>query len=476
MLRPYQSDAVPAIHAALMRVRGVLYVLPTGGGKTIVFSEICRLCHEYGTDVIVVVHRDTLLMQASDKLRAINVPHTLIAPGHTNFGDAIKVASVQTLARRIGSIGVEGKPLLFIIDEGHHGVSGSYKKIADAYPDASLLYVTATPRRRDGRGLGEVAQEMVLGPSIRTLMDDGYLCEAVTYGAAEVAGAERLRSTGGDYNVKDVEELMDRRQVTGDAIDHYRRICDGAPTIVFTATVRHAQDVAAQFREAGYRFEAIDGKMPTNVIRERLGGLADKSLHGIVSCELISEGFDAPAVVCGILLRQTKSLAVNMQQVGRLLRPDYADGFDLMTKAGRLAATAASSKPKAIILDHAGNSFRHGLPDEDREWSLEAGKKKEQAIALKTCPNCFGYSRTWDKACKACGHKYNVAARPREVDHVAGELVELDPTKMARLRASEEGMARTYAQLRELGQRRGHAPQWAYKKWIARGGDPAEAR
>jgi DNA repair protein RadD len=471
--RPYQAKAVEDIGLALTHHRCVVYVLPTGGGKTVIFSEIARLCHEAGTDSCIVVHRETLLEQASAKLDDIGVLHSVIAPGRTDFGDVVKVASVQTLVRRRD----RHKFKLYIVDEGHHAVAGSYKKILDDDPDASVLLVTATPIRMDGRGLGEVAQQLIVGPSIRDLMDDGYLTEAVSYGPQHVVDVARARTTGGDYNAKDIQDIMDRKEITGDAVEQYRKHCDGVPAIAFCATVQHAEDVAAQFRDSGYRAASIDGGMGAGTIRERLAGLKDGSVQVLTSCDLISEGFDAPGVQAGILLRQTKSLAVYMQQVGRLLRPVYAPGFDLATREGRLAAMAASSKKKAIILDHAGNAFRHGLADEEREWSLASRKKGDAGPVIKTCPACFGYSRAWEKSCRNCGHFFVVAERegggrgPGE--QVAGELTQLDAGLLRKFRTGKD---LTYRELLEVGRLKGKWPGWAYKTWIDRGGDPAEAR
>jgi superfamily II DNA or RNA helicase len=456
-----------------MRSRSVVYTLPTGGGKTVIFAEISRLCHEAGTEAVIMVHRDTLLQQASDKLRDIDVLHSIIAPGRTDFGDRIKIASVQTLVRRID----RHKFKLYIIDEGHHAVAGSYRKIIDADPDASILLVTATPMRMDGRGLGEVAQELIVGPSIRELMDDGYLTEAISYGASHIVDMARARTTAGDYNSKDVESIMDNTAITGDAVEHYKKLCHGVPAIAFCATVKHAHDVADGFRRNGYRSEAIDGKMPAQLIRDRLKGLANGSIQIITSCDLISEGFDAPAVVAGILLRPTKSLAVYMQQVGRMLRPVFPAGIPIGTREERLAAIAQSGKPRAIILDHAGNAFRHGLADESREWTLESRKKKQaENVGMKACPNCFAYCRPWDKQCKTCGHIFIVVANEREINTVDGELTQLSALALGRLRRRELSQARTYKDLLEIARKRGYWPGWAYKMWIQRGGAPGDAR
>jgi superfamily II DNA or RNA helicase len=217
--------------------------------------------------------------------------------------------------------------------------------------------------------------------------------------------------------------------------------------------------------------------MALSAIRERIAGLRTGSLQVLTSCDLISEGFDAPGVTAGILLRQTKSLGVYMQQIGRCLRPKYAPNMPLDTREQRLAAIAASDKPHAIILDHAGNAFKHGLADERREWSLDAKKRKDNGgPGVKPCPNCFAYCKAWDKSCRTCGHVFIVVPTPRDVSTVAGTLTKLDGALIRRLRRSEEAAAKTYQDLLDLGRRRGHSPKWAYIKWLSRGGDPARAR
>jgi DNA repair protein RadD len=475
ILRDYQNGDVDNIKALFdTGVRSVLHVLPTGGGKTVEFAEMARMCHEYGTTAGILVHRDTLLQQASDKLNKVSVPYSIIAPGRTDFGDYIKIASVQTLVRRLDKY----KPFdLLIVDEGHHGIAPSYRKIFDAWPDCRILGVTATPALASGRGLGEVYERLNQGPSIRRLMDLGYLSEAVTYGAKHIADLSRVRTTAGDYNASDLAEAMDKNEITGDAVQHYRDICPGKPAVAFCVSIKHAEDVAETFRKAGYTAASIDGRMPLAMIRDRLAGLADGRINVITSCDLISEGFDAPGVVAAILLRPTKSLIVYMQQVGRALRPLYADGFNLDTPESRKAAMANSSKPKAIILDHAGNVWRHGFVDEERQWSLEARRKTKDTptMNIKICPQCYTYVTVWKKEC-VCGYKFAQGVAVRTVEERDGTLVQLDPKAVRRIRQMEESQAKTYMELVELGRKRGHSPKWAYTRWLSRGGSPAEAR
>ena len=474
ILRDYQVKAVEDIDSAFQNgAKSIIYVAPTGMGKTVIFAELSRLCHNFGTSVAILVHRNTLLTQAGEKLNAINVPYSVIAPGRTDFGDNIRIASVQTLVRRLDRYKFD----FLIVDEGHHGIANCHRRLFGAWPDCRILGVTATPLLASGKGLREVYERLILGPSVRKLMDMGYLSEAVTYGAQHMVDLSKVRTTAGDYNAVDLAEAMDKNEVTGDAVKHYTDICPGKPAIVFCVSVQHAQDVAREFELAGYRAASVDGRMPLAIIRQHLASLAIGAVQVITSCDLISEGFDAPGVVAAILLRPTKSLAVYMQQVGRALRPVYAPGFNLDTSESRKAAMSMGGKPKAIILDHAGNAFRHGLVDEDRQWTLDARRKTRDtpAIGIKICPQCYTYVKVWKKECM-CGYKFAQNIKERIANYVDGHLVQLDANLMRRMRKFEEAKARTYQELIDLGRRRGYNPGWAYYKWLARGGRPSGAR
>lgn len=468
-LRPYQVKAVDDVHASFVAgKRAVCFTLPTGGGKTVIFTEIARRASAAGTRTAILVHRDTLLLQASRKLYECGIQHGIIAPGHSSiYRDMVHVASVHTLARRLERHEFD----LIIVDEAHHSVANTYKKILARWPEAHVLGVTATPCRTDGAGLESVFEQLVLGPSIQELVHDGYLVDSVVYGAAKKADLGSVHTRMGDYDQKQLAEAMDKSEITGDAVEHYAKYCPGAPAVAFCVNVKHAEDVAAAFAAAGFRALSVDGSMPVAEIRRRTAGLADGSIQVLASCDLVSEGFDAPALTAAILLRPTKSLAVYLQQVGRALRPVYAPGFSLATREGRVEAIARSSKPHAIILDHTPNTFRFGFADDEREWTLEGRKKRSRGgigiagIAARQCPECFLCHKP-APACPECGHSYVVeVSAPEAVD---GELSQLDKDALRRAREKEVAEARTYDQLKEIGRRRGYKPQWAWKKWCER--------
>lgn len=478
-LRPYQATGVDAIHDAFASgLQRVLYTLPTGGGKTVIFTDVARRAAAEGTRTGILVHRDTLLLQASRKLYECGVQHSVIAPGHRGrYGDLIHVASVQTLVRRLDRHEFD----LLIPDEGHHAVSPTYQKVFARYPDAHVLGVTATPIRTDGQGLSAVYEHLVAGPSIAELIADGYLVEPLYVGAEKLVDLSLVRTRMGDYDVRQLASAMDRSEVTGDAVEHYRKHCAGAPAVAFCVSVKHAEDVAADFARAGFRAASVDGSMHVAEIRRRTAGLADGSIQVLASCDLISEGFDVPSLTAAILLRPTKSLAVYLQQVGRALRPVYAPGFDLATREGRLAAIAASSKPKALVLDHAGNCFRpsFGFADDPRDWTLEGRKKRSgsgggvAAVAVRQCPKCCRVHRP-APACPECGHVYVVVSDTPDV--VAGELVKIDKEAFRRARAQKISSARTYDQLKAVAKELGYTSQWAWRIFCERGGAQPAAR
>ena len=472
ILRPYQLADLAGIRALFAKGhQRVLHVLPTSGGKTQEFAEMVRLAHGRNMNTVILVGRDSLLTQASQKLKAIGVKHGIIAPGHNFYGDTVHVASINTLVRRLDKFDFN----FIVVDESHHATSPTYAKIFASYPKAKVLGVTATPIRGDGRGLDSVFQAMHLGPSIKDLIDDGYITEPDTYGPKKMLDLSRVRNVAGDYDKKQLSDAMDDPHIVGDAIEHYAAICPGVPAVVFAINIKKAEDAAIAFRAAGFRSESIHGKMPLALIRQRIAALASGAVQILATCDLVSEGLDLPAIVCAINLRPTKSVGLHIQQAGRALRPMYAFGFDLRTREGRLAAIAAGPKPRAIILDHAANCFRHMTVDEPRTWTL-AGRKRRggksgPTMSLTQCPACLRPHKPSPKCPHIkpdgtpCGHIYT--GQPRELNEVAGTLEKVDKVALRRAQWGEEHSCKTLDELVELGKARKYryAKLWAERRW-----------
>lgn len=426
-LRDYQQTAVDSIRAAYAEgARAPLFVAPTGSGKTVTFAYIAHHGTQRGTRICIVVHRRELIRQTCRTLGAFGVPHGVIAPGHRATGHSVQVASVQTLVRR------DAPPFdLMILDEAHHAAAGSWQRVAQAQPQARILGVTATPCRLDGKGLGNVFDRLILGPSIKQLTAAGHLSPARVFAPAQALDLKGIRTRGGDYAREQLEGMLNSRAITGCAVEHYRRHCDGYPAIAFCASVAHAEAVAEQFRAEGYRAASIDGSMQPD---QRDGLVADLD-HGrlsvLTSCDLINEGFDVPRVSAAILLRPTKSLGLHMQQIGRALRP-------------------YPGKEHAVILDHVGNVLRHGMPDADRQWSLDRGVEQEAREdagqpAARQCPACFAVHE-WAPACPYCGALYPAPAPRPAPKQQAGELVEMTQAEVSALyeQAKQAGTLSAY--------------------------------
>ena len=226
-LRDYQIECMTAIRQAFKRGRRVLFVLPTGGGKTIIFAFITLHAAAKGNRVIVLAHRAEIADQINAALASMGVVHGRIQPGYVMTDDLVQVGMLQTVARRLEAIPA---PALLVIDEAHHAVAGTWAKITAAWPNAKVLGVTATPERLDGVGLRDAFDTMVFGPDVRELIDAGYLASFRYLAPSTDIDLSRVRSIGGDYNSADLEQAVDQDGITGDVVEHYlKHLADREP-------------------------------------------------------------------------------------------------------------------------------------------------------------------------------------------------------------------------------------------------------
>jgi DNA repair protein RadD len=402
-LRPYQQAAVDEIRAAFGQgLRRVLLQSPTGSGKTAMFTHGVNAAAARGKRVCILVHKRELVRQSSATLDLLGIRHGRITAGQPVTDEPVQVAMVQTLARRLEK-GFRIDCDLLIIDEAHHAVADTWASILKALPDAYVLGCTATPERLDGKGLGDIFQVLIKGPSVIELMRDGWLVPAEVYAPAKAPDLSGVSTRGGDYDVAQLAEKM--VTLTGDAVAHYRRLCSGVPAIAFCVNIAHSKDVAQRFRDAGFRAEHVDGNTPDDKRRELIAALGNGELDVLCNCGLISEGVDIPVVGAAILLRPTQSLAMYLQMVGRVLRP-------------------APGKTKAIILDHAGNSLLHGLPDAPRQWSLDGRPKRQRSygveVPIRRC-DCGAVNPREAMVCQVCGEE--LKRTPAEIREIEALLV-----------------------------------------------------
>jgi DNA repair protein RadD len=458
-LRPYQVDGENKIRQAFAEgSEAPLYVLPTGGGKTILFASIAQSADRRGKRVLILAHRVELVDQIITALRQFDVEPDVIAANYQRSGGrarttnrSVAVASVQTLVRRLDSY---PPPTLVICDEAHHCAGGnSWAAIMSHYPDAKSLGVTATPLRLDGRGLGANFDRLIVGPTVQELIAMGHLVRPRVF-APPTVDTSGLHVRMGEYQTEETRALMGVPAITGDVLSHYQRHARGLPGLAFCTSVEHAHNVADQFRRAGIAAAALDGGTDTQVRRMAVDDFRRGIIKILASCDLFSEGFDVPGAHVGILLRPTASEGLFLQQVGRLLRP-------------------APGKDSALILDHVGNTQRFGMPDEVREWTLTedmVSRKKKPAMSVRICPRCFAASPARARVCveKNCGHVFEVAPR-QELEERDGELVEMTAADIARRRDLQtQARATTLAQLEEVARIKGRKPGWALHVFQAR--------
>ena len=398
-----------------------------------------------GMSSIFIVHRRELINQSSRAFKEEGLEHGIISSGF--FEDRkpnVQLASVQTLARRLSRV---RQPRLVVWDESHHIAAESWGRIFRGYPETYHIGLTATPERLDGKGLGTYFKEIVCGPSVQTLIQQGYLSPYRLYAPTRF-DVSKLHIRMGDYEKTELAQAVDKPSITGDAIAHYKRLCPGRRAIVFCVSREHSKHVIERFKDAGIRAAHVDGETPSEERDRAIRDFSEGHIQVLSNVDLFGEGFDVPAIEAAIMLRPTQSLGVYLQQVGRAFRPSIG-------------------KSEAIILDHVGNYERHGLPDDERQWSLEGrdarvGKSRGLGISVRICPKCFAAQSANLPACKFCGYMFET--KPREVEQKEGELSEVDLERTRIEARRTQGRVQTLEELIALGRQRGYRypERWAW--------------
>jgi len=345
-LRPYQTEVIAEFHLATQKYKRIILVAPTGSGKTVIAGAIIKEYARLYRSVLVLAHRREIIAQTSGKLRDVDVPHGIIQAGSpANPMAFVQVASIQTLSRRaIRDETMELPPAdLIIIDECHHALARTYQEIVDTYPNAIILGLTATPCRGDDRGLGGIFETMIQCPQVADLIEQKHLVKSRVY-APSTPDLTGVRMRAGDYVESQLAERMDRPELVADIVGTWHKRGEGRKTVCFATGVGHSIHLRDEFIASGVRAEHIDGGTPKDEREATLARLASGAIDVVANCMVLTEGWDMPAVGCCILARPTKKLGLFRQMVGRVLR-------------------TAPSKVDAIILDHSGAVFRHGLPE-----------------------------------------------------------------------------------------------------------------
>lgn len=406
-LRDYQLRAVESVRAAWQAgTRAVCLVAPTGAGKTVLGAELARgYCA-----VLWVAHRRELVAQARSRLERDG--HAL----RDHYGPAgVHVTTVQTLLAR----GHRPAADLVVLDEAHHYVAAEWRTLAEDYPETRVVGLTATPQRADGSPLGDVFGALVVAAQYSELIRDGHL-----------------------VGCRVVQPLEAVRGLAADPLDAYRTHASGLRGYVYLRTVRGCGELAERFSGEGVPALAVTAKSKREERDSALKRLSSGDLSLLANVHTLTEGVDVPAASVVLLCRSPAHASTYLQMVGRVLRPH-------------------PGKPDALLVDLTGASLQHGLPTEDREYSLsgDCPIKRTTPTEIRQCRECGAVSEAWRRACPSCGHEPEPQLRELKIYSAAlREVFAGADTDSAAKRAE-------YQRLRKLAESRGWSIGWVVKEY-----------
>ena len=341
-------------------------------------------------NVLFLVHRKELCEQIEETFTECEVDFNYC-----------QIGMVQTITRRLNKI---PEPKIIITDETHHSLSNSYLRIYDYFPNAVKLGFTATPIRMNEGGLGKVYDSLVEGVSTKWLIENNYL-SPYKYYSVKLADTSGLHIKRGDFDNHELAALMEHKHIYGDTVENYFKLAKGKKTIIYCASIKSSQATIEEFKQAGISAAHVDGTTAPAERKKIIQDFRDGKITVLSNVDLFGEGFDVPDCECVILLRPTKSLTLFIQQSMRSMR--YKES------------------KTAIIIDHVGNVFEHGFPDDQREWSLASRKKKTKStVHVKQCDICFACIPTGTDVCPECGYVFPKQERT-EREKIDIELAEV---------------------------------------------------
>lgn len=448
-LRPYQLNSLAMLKDNLRAgVKAQVLQLAVGGGKTSIASAVMQGAYAKGNRAFFIVDSLELVDQAAARFIADGLPVGVIQGNHemTDYSKHIQVATIQTLRKRWQYIHDKLKPAVLVIDEchvlhaAHEEIIGECKK-----KGIPVIGLSATPFRK---GLGKTFEKLVVGATTATLTDGGYLVPAICY-APFVPDLKGVKTnSSGDWIDDALAELMGDADIVGDVVENWLRLAEGRQTIVFAANVAHSRLLNDAFQLRGIKSAHIDGyerdtEVRTGIINDFRAG----KINVLCNVAVLTKGFDAPDTSCIVMARPTKSLMMHIQCIGRGLR-------------------TAPGKQNCIVIDHAGNCLRNGLPTADLPNELDDGnssrnldrKEREKKAPIESpCKRC-GHVSVKHK-CPLCGF---AAEARKDVEVINGELYEI--TETIKEKWAPSAVAALYSELLGYAKEKGYSSGWAWHK------------
>jgi DNA repair protein RadD len=458
-LRHYQGVGVESLRNRIREeLKRIILCCPTGGGKTVLASYIIGSAREnFDAKILFVAHRQELIDQTVRQLSRFGVTDIGVLMGkdaRTNRRAPVQVATIQTLSRR------DPPPAdIIFVDECHRSASNSYRKLIALYPDATIIGLTATPCRADGKPLKDVFQAIEIAATYKDLITDGFIVAPKCFGTPSSVAPklEGIRTQHGDFVMDELEAAMLDVDVLGDTLTEYQKHSEGRKTVIFACTVKHSLAIYDRFHRAGVRIAHVDANTPDDVRKDIAKRLDWGQLDVVTNVGIYTEGWDQPCVKCLIMARPTKSLVLFMQMAGRALRP-----WSPMTPPFRSWQPQDGDSVVPFIIDQGGNIDRFGLPHEDRIWSLEGTVKRANEKKPPRCIKCEAYIRHYP--CIECGFAPEVTPRVIRED-VSTKLAEIQTAFVDPRKAYYDSQI-------EMARGRGFKPTWAnyrfkekYNEW-----------
>lgn len=449
-LRGYQQQAIQALrHSVATGHKAPLLVAPCGAGKTAIAAEMIFSAREKARPCLFLAPRRELIYQTARRLESVGygIDYGIIMAGEDpSLTPGVQVASIPTLhARAIQRDAIDLPPAgLVLVDEAHIGIGGRSQEIIEHYQrQAVVVGLTATPARTDGRGLGMVYDDLVLGPSVADLTEAGYLVPS-RYFAGEKPDTSGIPVQAGDYQQTELGKRANETELVGDVVANWFRLASDRQTFVFAVNRAHSRHLAQRFAEHGIAAEHIDGATDLDTRRAIHDRLQRGETQVVCNCQVYTYGVDFPPVSCIVLACPTKSLTKYHQMVGRGLRP-------------------SPGKSDCFVLDHAGIVLdeKLGFIDDTMPWSLDGRSKVQRRKADSErrqpdnmqCPECESVIRPAPQ-CPVCCHEMG-QRYARAIKAHQAELAEIDKRDRQRRRRewTLADKARFYAELKGYRER-----------------------
>lgn len=433
-LYDYQQHLVDKARLSLSKgSKGVLIVAPPGSGKSIVIAEIARLATQKNGHVLFFVHRQELVNQIRESFekQSVDMKHT----------------TIMTVGKVVNRLGKLPKPTLIICDESQHSKAKTYMKIFNYYNDIPRLGFSGSPWRMSREGFDDVYNDMVIGPDVEWLIKNHRLAPYKYYSVTTFDDAKLKKSSTGDYTNNSITEAM-KPNLYGDIVKTWKEKASGKRTIVYAHDIEHSKKIAKAFKDAGIPAMHADSKTPKIERDCIMSKFRSGAITVLCNVSLVDEGFSVNECECCIVARPTKSLVFNIQASMRCMR--YVPG-----KIG-------------IIIDHAANYTRFGLPNTPRQWSLKARKKNNsgngnQGPPVRECPKCFGVFFGAPTVCPLCGNVFTTKPHVINCDKTA-KLKKITPFTMVTdyIFKKDVDDLHTMDELKRYRRQHGYKPGWTY--------------